>query len=66
MSKVGKRSIKVKIGNWSPPWPKVRHLQPNYLCLSRLGCSLGELHDVGPDKICQAKHGEDKNLASIY
>ena len=33
---------------------KVGHLQPFYLCLSRLGCSLGELQDVKPDKFCQA------------
>ena len=33
---------------------KVGHLQPFYLCLSRLGCSLGELQDVWPDKFCQA------------
>ena len=45
---------------------KVGHLQPFYLCLSRLGCSLGKLQDVWPDKFCQAKHPEDKNPASIY
>ena len=33
---------------------KVGHLQPFYLFLSRLGCSLGELQDVRPDKFCQA------------
>lgn len=36
------------------------------LFLSRLGCSLGELQDVWPDKFCQAKHPEDQNPASIY
>ena len=35
-------------------WDKVGHLQPIYLCLSRLGCSLGELQVVRPDKFCQA------------
>ena len=44
---------------------KVGHLQPFYLCLSRLGCSLGDLQDVLPEKFCQAKHPEDKNLAFI-
>ena len=44
---------------------KVGHLQPFYLFLSRLGCSLGELQDVWPDKFCQAKHPEDQNPASI-
>ena len=46
--------------------PKVGHLQPFYLFLSRLGCSLDELQDVWPDKFCQAKHPEDQNPASIY
>ena len=36
------------------PIPKVGHLQPFYLCLSRLGSSLEELQDVRPDKFCQA------------
>ena len=45
---------------------KVGHLQPFYLCLSRLCCSLAELQDVRPEKFCQAYHPEDKNLASIY
>ena len=45
---------------------KVGRLQPFYLFLSRLGCSLGELQDVWPDKFCQAKHPEDQNPASIY
>ena len=53
-----------------PPDPphrgKVGHLQPFYLFLSRLGCSLDELQDVWPDKFCQAKHPEDQNPASIY
>ena len=44
---------------------KVGHLQPFYLFLSRLGCSLDELQDVWPDKFCQAKHPEDQNPASI-
>ena len=49
------------------PWScQVGHLQPFYLFLSRLGCSLGELQDVWPDKFCQAKHPEDQNPASIY
>ena len=43
-----------------PYYTKVGHLQPIYLCLSRLGCSLGELQDVWPDKFCQAKHLEGK------
>ena len=29
-------------------------------------CSLGELQVVRTEKLCQAKHAEDKNLASIY
>ena len=29
-------------------------------------CSLGELQFVRTDKLCQAKHPEDKNLESIY
>ena len=45
---------------------KVGNLQPFYLCLSRLGCSLGKLQDVRPDKFCQAKHPEDQIPASIY
>ena len=45
---------------------KVGHLQPFYLFLSRLGCSLGELQDGWPDKFCQAKHPEDQKPASIY
>ena len=48
------------------PLGKVGHLQPFYLFLSRLGCSLGELQDVWADKFCQAKHPEDQNPASIY
>ena len=28
-------------------------------CLSRSGCSLGELQGVRPDKFCQAEHPED-------
>ena len=44
---------------------KVGHLQPVYICLSRLGCSLGELQDVWPDKFCQAKHFNDKKIC-IY
>ena len=51
-------------GEWQAG-PKVGHLQPFYLFLSRLGCSLGELQDVWPDKFCQAKHPEDQNPASI-
>ena len=35
-------------------YTKVGHLQPIYLCLSRLGCSLDKLQDVRPDKFCQA------------
>ena len=34
--------------------------------LSRLGCSLGKLQVVWPDKFCQAKQPEDNNLTSIY
>ena len=45
--------------------PKVGHLQAVHLCLSRLGCSLGELQDVRIDKFCQAYHPEDKNPPSI-
>ena len=33
-----------------PPPLKVEHLQPFYMCLSILGCSLGELQVVRPDK----------------
>ena len=51
---------------WSPPAPKVGHRQPFYLCLSRLGCSLGKLQGVRPDKFCQAEHPENQILASIY
>ena len=29
-------------------------------------CGLGELQFVRTDKLCQAKHPEDKNLESIY
>ena len=57
------RSVLVKAGLGGG---KVGHLQPFYLFLSRLGCSLGELQDVWPDKFCQAKHPEDQNPASIY
>ena len=45
---------------------KVVHLQHIYLCLSRFGCSFGELQIVWPDKFFQAKQLEDKNLASIF
>ena len=45
---------------------KVGHLQPFYLCLSTLSCSLGGLQGVRPDKFCQALHPEDKNPAYIY
>ena len=31
----------------------VGHLQPLYLCLSRLGCSLGEVQDVRPVRLYQ-------------
>ena len=37
-----------------PPSLKVGHLQPFYLSLSRLGCSLDKLQVVGPDKFVQA------------
>ena len=36
----------------APPLSTVGHLQPFYLCLSRLGCTLGEIQDVWPDKFC--------------
>ena len=44
----------------------VGHLQPIYLYLSRLDCSLGELQVVCHDKFYEAKNMKDKNLASIY
>ena len=34
---------------------KVGHLQPIYLCLSRLSGSLGELQVVWPEKTCQTR-----------
>ena len=34
--------------------------------IAKLGCSLDKLQDVWPDKLCQAKQSEDKNLASMY
>ena len=37
-----------------PFYTKVGHLQPFYLCLSRLGCSIGELQGVRPENFCQA------------
>ena len=37
-----------------PPLPKLGRLQPIYVGLSRLGCSLDGLQDVWPDKFCQA------------
>ena len=47
---------------------EVRHQQPFYLCLSRVGCSLGELQDVRLDKFCQAIIWNYlwQNLACIY
>ena len=48
------------------PKPKLGHLQPIYLCLSRLGYSIGELQVFRPDIFCQAKQPGDKNLAYIY
>ena len=44
---------------------KVGHLQPFYLCLCRLGCSLGELQVVRPDKFFEAYLPEDKNPSYI-
>ena len=38
----------------APPGGKVGHLQPIYLCLSILGCSLDKLQVVRPDTFCQA------------
>ena len=42
------------MGRELPTVGKVGHLQPIYLGLSSLGCSLDQLQDVWPDKFCQA------------
>ena len=44
---------------------KVGHIQPFYLCISILGCSLGELQFFFPDKFYQAKHSEEKSCIYI-
>ena len=75
-SKMNQNSIHICLTMYDSGWwhqkrtllanDKVGRLQPFYLCLSRLGCSLGELQDDRPDKFCQAQHHEDKISASIY
>ena len=37
-----------------------------FIYLYRLGCSLGDLQVVWPDKFCQAKHLEGENITYIY